>query len=469
MLSSRAYEPAAAIFGDQGYQPIQADYDGDSKTDPALYATASGLWGVLLSAGGYQLATATLGGEGYTAIPSDFDGDGRADPAVYGNASGIWGIMFSGSSYALVMARLGGAGYRPAPADYTGDKRADPAVYQESSGVWIVQPDYNQPPATPADIIASQGTYTNKVRVTWTASGNTLGCEILRAATDQTNAGVVIGTAATDMHDDEETAPGVLYYYRIRATNSFGVSALSTSAAGYCAVTSLDAPANVAASDGTYTNKIRVAWSLVNGANTYQVYRSLTANSNEFNYAGSTNVNRYDDFTAERELTYYYRVGATALGGITSAPSGMDSGYLAATNTGAQADLQLSNLIFLPAAYGTGDCPSVVSIRLTNNGPADLKAPDTRIAVDFYLSRNTALGDSDDQYLGIYTDDKILSADNFTALTLTASERQALAIPASADGSYYVFAKVRHAPPSTLTESNPANNQAMRSGAITVD
>jgi len=469
MLSSRAYTLTTAIFGEQGYEPVQADYDGDGKTDPALYSKTTGIWGVLLSANGYLLATASLGGTGYTAIPSDFDGDGRADPAVYHDASGLWGIMLSSQSYALVMAQLGGAGYRPAPADYSGDSRADPAVYQESSGVWHIQSDFGRAPAAPTDVAASPGTYTNKVLINWMAIGNALGYEILRGTTDQTNACVIQGSSPTNVYNDEETAPGVLYYYWIRATNSFGASALSASGAGYCAVTSLSAPANVAASDGVYTNKIRVTWSLVSGANTYQLFRALTANSNELSYAGSTNVNRFDDFTAERELTYYYRVSAAALGGITSALSSADSGYLADTNTSGQADLQLSNFIFLPAAYSTGDYPTVVSLRLTNNGPADLETPNTRLAVDFYLSRNTTLGDSDDLYLGIYADDKTLLADNFTSLTFSASDRQSLAIPASASGSYYVFAKVRHAAPSTLVEPNDANNHVMRNGAITVD
>jgi hypothetical protein len=54
-----------------------------------------------------------LGGTGYAAMPGDYDGDGKTDPAVYNTATGEWLVMLSGSGYGIATATFGGAGYDP--------------------------------------------------------------------------------------------------------------------------------------------------------------------------------------------------------------------------------------------------------------------------------------------------------------------------------------------------------------------
>lgn len=127
--------PAAGV-------PAIADYDGDQKSDPALYTESTGTWQIKRSAAGYALLTTTfggLGGEGLASVSADYDGDGLADPAVYQEATGRWVIVPSTSGYsvAIILSQtLGGAGYAGVPADYDGDRFADPAVYQSAHGTW---------------------------------------------------------------------------------------------------------------------------------------------------------------------------------------------------------------------------------------------------------------------------------------------------------------------------------------------
>ncbi len=144
--------------GRGGFLPAAADYDGDGRADPAVYAEgpspggpdSGGHWHGWLSGHGYASAQRSgyLGGPGWAPAPADFDGDGRADPAVYREApssagpeqGGSWRIRLSGAGYAetLFDQLLGGPDYSAAAADFDGDRCADPAVYGRADGVWLV-------------------------------------------------------------------------------------------------------------------------------------------------------------------------------------------------------------------------------------------------------------------------------------------------------------------------------------------
>jgi hypothetical protein len=118
---------------------VCADYDGDGKTDPALYVESTGDWYVKLSASGYGLVTFNFGGPGYTACIGDYDGDRKTDPAVYQESTGNWSVKLSGSGYGLVsMPGFGGPGCQAVAGDYDGDRKCDPATYETTNGNWRV-------------------------------------------------------------------------------------------------------------------------------------------------------------------------------------------------------------------------------------------------------------------------------------------------------------------------------------------
>ena len=72
-----------------------------------------------------------------TDLPAaeDFDGDGKTDLAVYRQATGTWLIRRSGSGQLQVTPFGSGLDY-PQPADYDGDGKAELAVFRPNTGDW---------------------------------------------------------------------------------------------------------------------------------------------------------------------------------------------------------------------------------------------------------------------------------------------------------------------------------------------
>jgi subtilisin len=66
--------------------------------------------------------------------PSDYDGDGRSDIAVY--RDGVWWILRSSNGGGVGITWGGAAQDVPVPGDYDGDGKTDQAVYRD--GVWWI-------------------------------------------------------------------------------------------------------------------------------------------------------------------------------------------------------------------------------------------------------------------------------------------------------------------------------------------
>ena len=65
------------------------DYDGDGKTDYALFRPAEGKWHVLKSSN-FSEALLQFGAIGDIPVPGDYDGDGITDHAVFRPSNGSW-------------------------------------------------------------------------------------------------------------------------------------------------------------------------------------------------------------------------------------------------------------------------------------------------------------------------------------------------------------------------------------------
>jgi len=89
-----------------------------------------------------------------------------------------------------------------------------------------------------------------------------------------------------------------------------------------------DAPTNLQASDGTYTDKIRITWNASGGADYYKVYRA-TSEGGSYGYIGQTSSSRYDDDPGTTN-TYWYKAKAHNSFG-DSDYSNADSGYKSET------------------------------------------------------------------------------------------------------------------------------------------
>ena len=178
-------------------------------------------------------------------------------------------------------------------------------------------------PSTPRGLTASQGDFTDRIRISWQPSSGAQNYELYRAL-QETGPYTLLATVTVTSYEDLQVEAGRVYWYRVRACNAQGCSSLSDPVSGYAGLQTLPAPQNVRATDGTEPGKVVVTWDEVSGATHYLVYRALEE-AGEYSLLATVTETRYEDQAVEQGKTYWYKVRACNAQGC-SPLSAADSG-----------------------------------------------------------------------------------------------------------------------------------------------
>lgn len=126
---------------DEQLIPVPSDYDGDLKTDIALFNKTSGDW-YIINSSNFKVAPlkkfGTLLGE--IPIPGDIDGDGRSETSVYTprNTAGWPSLLTSNSKFVKMTFPSSSLVDIPAYSDIDGDNKSDYIIYRPTESSFYV-------------------------------------------------------------------------------------------------------------------------------------------------------------------------------------------------------------------------------------------------------------------------------------------------------------------------------------------
>lgn len=177
-------------------------------------------------------------------------------------------------------------------------------------------------PNPPTGVSASDGAYTDKVKITWNVVSGVSGYVVYR---DGTQAGTV-SEQATNEFFDTSVFSGILFDYSVASTNETGIGNKSTSNSGWRGLV----PPQIVTASNDFKDKIKLDWSTVNGATAYKIYTGKSFNP-DINVVllGVTSSLSFLDFTPTFGQGYTYAIKSSCALGDSAQYSTPVLGYVA--------------------------------------------------------------------------------------------------------------------------------------------
>jgi hypothetical protein len=181
--------------------------------------------------------------------------------------------------------------------------------------------------AAPAFVEATDSTYSDRVLITYNQVPGAGSHRILRA-TSSVGTYSSVGLSTSYSYQDTSAAPGLRYYYKAQACHTTDGRYCGFESAADAGARRIGSPSTVAASDGAHTDKVRITWSSVMYASTYDIYRGIDSKGSKLATVSFLNT-AYDDTTAAPGTVYRYTVYACNSDTGCSLTGTADTGYRA--------------------------------------------------------------------------------------------------------------------------------------------
>lgn len=184
--------------------------------------------------------------------------------------------------------------------------------------------------AIPNNVRATQGGYSDKIRIRWDRVTNATHYFIYKMP--DTTTPVAIFEDPNFEYFDPVAEQNKGYEYKVCAATSYHGAEQSFASAPATGWSTAPPPANLTASDGTYTNKVMITWNLISDYNYYQYYIAEGPDSQPFfESAWLNNLNSANHTSGEFIKKYYYGVRASKFsnGNYPTNYSSQDSGWKA--------------------------------------------------------------------------------------------------------------------------------------------
>jgi len=269
----------------------------------------------------------------YSTVPGSSYGTKSGTSMATPHVSGAWALIKSARPDATVTEVL--QAFKDSGVPITDTRDTDPQNHTTKPRIDVFAALLKilfPIPSLPENILASDGDYSDKVRVTWNLAEHATYYQVFRDTAPFTTNAELVGDDITASLFDDTTLNGLesgtIYYYWIKACNISGCSDFSTPDAGWIHKDGLIAPTNVQASDGLFSQQVRISWNGVGGATGYLITRNTTNSTVDATVLSSnTLASPFEDLTALHDIEYYYWVQACDNDGC-SPYSEADVGYL---------------------------------------------------------------------------------------------------------------------------------------------